>query len=199
MDSNIIFATVISSVQMEDKKLNKALRNYAYKLKKETKNKIISNEGGFQSDDVVLQQKPIKDFLDKVTPHLLKHVDLYAIQGQRSVEITNLWFNINKQHDLNWSHIHLGGADFSAAYYIDVPPNSGDIWFKNPDIGTHVREIFKFEKKSWNPFNSSFWHFNPKKTQLLIFPSSLEHHVKPNQSRKDRISLSFNFKVLYGN
>jgi len=198
MASNIIFSTVISSIQIKDKKLNKALHNYAYKLKKETKNKIVSNEGGFQSDDVVLQQKPVKDFLDKVTPHLLKHVNLYAIQGQHSVEITNLWFNINKQHNLNWSHIHLRGADFSAAYYINIPQNSGDIWFKNPDIGTHVSEIFKSEKKSWNSFNSSFWHFSPKETQLLIFPSSLEHHVKPNQSRKDRISLSFNFKVLYG-
>ena len=37
MASNIIFATVISSIQIEDKKLNKALQNYAYKLKEETK------------------------------------------------------------------------------------------------------------------------------------------------------------------
>tara|TARA_R100001143_G_scaffold23329_1_gene24151 strand:- start:5013 stop:5606 length:594 start_codon:yes stop_codon:yes gene_type:complete len=193
--SNIIFAVPISSVQVGDKNLNKSLRTYAYKLKREQKGSIISNEGGFQSKDVNLKDRPIKKLLDTINTHLLKHVDLYELEGERNIKIVNLWFNINKPHDLNWPHCHLRGADFSAAYYIDVPKKSGDIVFRNPDIGSQLSWLYTLPKKQWNPFNSPFWFYSPVNTQLYIFPSSLEHHVKPNKSLKDRVSISFNFKV----
>lgn len=193
--SNIIFATPISSIRVGDKNLNKSLYTHAYKLKREQKGRVISNEGGFQSMDVNLKNRPIKKFLDTINTYLLKHVDLYELEGKRDIKIVNLWFNINKPHDLNWSHCHLRGADFSASYYIDVPKESGDIVFRNPDIGAQLSWLYTLPKKLWNPFNSSLWHYSPVDTELYIFPSSLEHYVKPNKSSKDRVSISFNFSV----
>ena len=89
-----------------------------------------------------------------------------------------------------------GGCDFSAAYYITVPPNSGNIVFKNPDIGVHTNDMIGLGFKEWNPFNQAHYFFIPKETQLLIFSSALEHLVKPNLSNKERISISFNCKVI---
>ena len=34
--------------------------------------------------------------------------------------------------------------------------------------------------------------FVPHEGRILIFPSSLEHHVEENKSNEDRISYSFN-------
>jgi len=35
-------------------------------------------------------------------------------------------------------------------------------------------------------------NFVPHEGRILIFPSSLEHHVEENKSNEDRISYSFN-------
>jgi hypothetical protein len=50
--------------------------------------------------------------------------------------------------------------------------------------------------KEWNPFNQSYYFYKPEETQLLVFSSSLEHRIKPNLSNKERISISFNVKVI---
>ena len=36
----------------------------------------------------------------------------------------------------------------------------------------------------------------PKEGSMLVFPSYLEHMVKPNESDEDRISVSFNLDII---
>ena len=104
---------------------------------------------------------------------------------------------INGKNHFNYDHCHMGGGcDFSAAYYITVPNNSGNIVFKNPDIGAHTNDMCGFAFKEWNPFNQGYYFYTPKETQLLVFSSALEHRVKPNLSNKERISISFNCRVI---
>ena len=39
--------------------------------------------------------------------------------------------------------------------------------------------------------------FTPSEGKILIFPSSLEHEVKKNESNEDRISYSFNLVLKH--
>jgi ectoine hydroxylase-related dioxygenase (phytanoyl-CoA dioxygenase family) len=39
-----------------------------------------------------------------------------------------------------------------------------------------------------------YWCETPKAGDLLVFPGSLEHQVRPNTSEAVRISIAFNFK-----
>ena len=41
------------------------------------------------------------------------------------------------------------------------------------------------------------YNFYPKEGRILIFPSDLEHEVKENKSNEDRISYSFNIKLIH--
>ena len=44
----------------------------------------------------------------------------------------------------------------------------------------------------YNIYNSSDWVITPKDNFLILFFSQLRHKIMPNQSTKDRFSLSFN-------
>ena len=54
----------------------------------------------------------------------------------------------------------------------------------------HYSEEFKKE----NNFYSSYW-FPATEGRIIMFPSSLYHSVKPNQSGLERISVSFNITL----
>ena len=41
------------------------------------------------------------------------------------------------------------------------------------------------------------YYFPPTEGRILIFPSSLEHEVEKNKSSEDRISYSFNIKLIH--
>ena len=40
------------------------------------------------------------------------------------------------------------------------------------------------------------YYFTPIEGRILLFPSSLEHEVEENKSDEDRISYSFNIKLI---
>ena len=186
IDTNIIFASPITSTVLSDQKLNKSLITY---IKKERKKpgRVLSNEGGYQTKNVNLNHPTIKKFIKAIAPSVQQHIDFYKFKTARTFEVLDLWFNINGKNHFNYDHSHMGGGcDLSAAYYITVHPNSGDIHFKNPDIGVHTNDMIGLGFKEWNPFNQAHYFFFPKETQLLIFSSALEHLVKPNLSNKER-------------
>ena len=43
-----------------------------------------------------------------------------------------------------------------------------------------------------NMFNSEIFDFKPKKSHLIVFPSTLDHQVMVNRSTITRYSLAFN-------
>jgi len=196
INTNIIFASSVTNQNIEDKKLNKSLIKFIKKEKKK-KGRTISNEGGYQSKDVDLNQSVIKDFTKAITPAITHHIDLHEYEEAKGFQILNLWFNVNGKNHFNYDHSHLSGViDLSGVYYVTVPPNSGNIYFKNPDIGAHVRNAANKPVKEFNPFNQAYYFYVPQEGSLLLFSSSLEHKVKPNLNDKERISISFNIRII---
>jgi len=196
INTNIIFASFLTMQNIEDKKLNKSLIKFIKKEKKKT-GRTISNEGGYQSNDLDLNHSVIKDFIKAITPAITHHIDLHEYKEPKGFQVLNLWFNVNGKNHFNYDHCHLSGVvDLSGVYYVSAPSNSGDICFKNPDIGTHSRNSFHKLVKEFNPFNQSYYFYPPQEGNLLIFSSSLEHRVKPNLNDKERISISFNIRII---
>ena len=58
-----------------------------------------------------------------------------------------------------------------------------------------MNRFWSFEFQEYTPVTSSRYVITPEDNLLVLFPSNLYHHVEPNQSNEDRISLSFNVKV----
>lgn len=109
-------------------------------------------------------------------------------QGQDvpEIAITQCWLNVNRPGERHHRH-HHPNSFISGVYYLDSSPDAGGIVFHRPGL-------LELEpaKLRGTPFTFDIWKEPPETGRLLLFPSRLEHSVEPNQSGRDRLSISFN-------
>lgn len=181
-----IFSTVIAKFKLKQNLNN--LEKFCVSLK-DKQGRKLSNLSGYQSKNIDLKNKIIKIFVNEIQQKINEYKKIYSID--LNLNILNLWININKYKDANASHTHPGSY-ISGVFYIKAPKNCGNIVFKNSNqIENFIQEnIFS----SFTNVNSSLYHVSPEENVLYLFPSWLEHYVEPNLSKKNRISISFNFK-----
>jgi hypothetical protein len=84
--------------------------------------------------------------------------------------IDSWWMNVNTLGEYTGWHAHHHWSKV-AVLYVSVP--GGDIEFRQ---------------------GAAYWTETPQPGDLLVFPGSLEHRVRPNPSKDVRISVAFNFK-----
>ena len=194
--TNIIFATPICKVNVNNKKLIKELLGHCKKIQnKNKKGRIVSNLGGWQSDVLQVKDKPLVNFQRYINNHLKDFSEVYEYFNEIP-RIDALWYNVNKTKDANNKHNHAGIStpDFSAVFYLKI--DGGKIHFSNPDPYHNFMPTFKRKNPgSWNPFNSAEYYIDPKPGDLIIFPSTITHWVEPNPSKDDRITLAFNWSI----
>ena len=150
-------------------------------------NRFISNKGGYQSKNLPLKHKSLKQFNKIILEESNKFansIDLKPIK-----KINNIWLNINHYKDYNITSIL--GCIFSGVYYLNTPENCGNITFQNP-VMDHLYPWSKNIKKH-NCYSSSQWWLPSKVGRIYIFPHFLKHYVEPNFNKDEpRVSLSFN-------
>lgn len=156
------------------------LKKLLYQIKAKDQGRKISNIGGWQSHDNLLdypELKFINNFLDIFTKKELK-VEKYTLN--------NAWGNISSQYCYNEIHDHSCQEDnternkitcWSGVFYIQCNKDSGGIKFHKPN----------------QP--STYTAFIPSNNDLIIFPASLPHSVLSNVTEQDRISIAFNFLI----
>ena len=172
-------------------KIQNDLIDYAYDLKnKEPKGVLFSNCGGWQSSCFLVNnendilQSFLMDCLGEFPP-IKKSVDL----------IVSAWLNINPPNSYNSMHSHPD-CNLAGVLWIKTPKNCGNIVFQSPfdfqiykEVESYTEE-FKSQNKYFHKYN-----FIPIEGRIMVFPSHLEHQVKPNESKEDRISVSFNIRL----
>lgn len=171
---------------------NKSIKKYCLNLSKKDKGRIISNVGGWQSDNLSGVHKPLNNlFLNLET-----HANIFGKQIGliKKLFINNIWININKYKDSNKLHCHPNSI-ISGVYYVKTPKDCGDINFINPS-SDELQIDWNKHKKAFNGYtvyNSIEWFLPSIENELYLFPSWLKHYVKPNMNKKEeRISISFN-------
>ena len=174
---------------------NKKIVKYATKLSKKNEGRILSNYGGWQSNDFHLNDCENEELLKLGQIVELKAQEAaveLGIKPNMQVFMSNFWLNLNRKGNGNMRHMHPTSF-FSAAYYVQVSENCGRIVFEHP---TSMANFW------WNSFtNTSTYathptiNYEPKVGRLLIFPSWLEHSVQPNASDDVRISVAFNTDI----
>ena len=151
---------------------------------KEELSVLKSNVGGWQSK--IQNNKPELNPLIDHIDNFCKNINL----GIQQLDIPEIWINVNKQHDWNTIHQH-GGHTFSGVYYIKTPKNCGRLAFRDPRPGA-IANSFLVDKYD----NGELRYVNITEGLFLLFPSYLEHFVEPNNSKEERISISFNIDIL---
>lgn len=175
---------------IDNKKIKKFINSYF----KTNEGRKVSNNGGYQSNNLNFNQSELQEFFKFVIMDLNFY---FQKTGGRSdtheVMITECWFNINGKNSFNWPHRHDGYL--SAVYYVEADEDTGDLIFCHPSSLLSMIWQPKWFEKSL-PVNSGKWPLKPKSNKCYIFPSWLEHYVETNNTNKTRISIALNTTVV---
>jgi len=147
----------------------KALIKLLYKWKNNSQGVQKSNELGWQSS--AINGDEWSEF-SNLSNYIKKCIyDIHKI-GIHHIEY---WGNISPPLAFNAIHEH-GNSPFhySGVFYLQTDKLTGNINFTDR-------------------YNTSSHHsFSPNPGDLLLFPPYSPHWVKPNKSKKDRVSIAFN-------
>jgi uncharacterized protein (TIGR02466 family) len=110
--------------------------------------------------------------------------------GQRHLTMTDCWVNVMPPGATHSLHLHPLSV-ISGTYYVRVPSGAPGLKFEDPRLerymGAPPRTADAGER------NRSWVVMPAAAGSLLLFESWLRHEVAANQSRSERVSISFNY------
>ena len=158
-----------------------------------TKSALKSNNGGWQSPSVQLPHEFGK--------HIFSNVHTYGLEqflGERwTCQVGNLWYNVNPTGASNDRHTHPN-CDLAGVFYVKIPEGEcGDLELENPNHFQNFHMLNTMEEglKDKTKASHSLW-FPPEEGITVIFPSNILHRVLTNKTKEDRISISWNMKIV---
>lgn len=164
------------------------LEKYILSIKEKSEGRKISNLGGWQSNDLNLEDMQLRPLCENIKIHVKHYCKYLSLKGQ--FRLTNMWANINNYKDSNEYHIH-DDAIISGVFYVKTSKNHGDLCFHNKD---HIG-LASWKPKIENYLSQNCANFlvKPQTNSLILFPGWLAHSVKPSYNKEEnRISISFN-------
>ena len=131
--------------------------------------------------------KKIKQFCEQQIKQYVEQV--INPEEELDFHITQSWLNITKPGENHHSHFHSNSI-ISGVFYIST--EEGDnIIFNDPN--SKIKKFLTIETNPNHPPSAIHYSLHSINNGLLLFPSWIEHGVKPNvKATRDRISLSFN-------
>ena len=166
---------------------NSELKKFAYERQKTDAGRVISNFGGYQSNDILSgENKYIDDLVSAINTEV---AGCTAQVGLPQLEVYNLWININPPGSFNHLHNHVGSV-LSGVYYVEALEGQGNIQFERTDNGEYHIPV---NVKQETYYTSTRASYASKTGALYIFPGWLKHSVQGNKTNSDRISISFNY------
>lgn len=150
------------------------------------------NNYNMTSVDTNILDQPSNVFLKE---HLLKHINNYArnIIGDDidDIYITQSWLNKTEKGERHHIHTH-GNSYLSGVFYLSE--NNSSIAFLRPDTpiaeGIRIVPKKKYDEKNMYSWDELYYQSNYGK--LFIFPSTIRHYVRIQESDQTRYSLAFN-------
>jgi uncharacterized protein (TIGR02466 family) len=172
---------------------NDRIEKFCLERKKNSSGRVISNGGGWQSDNLDPATPELAELFAEVRKRLDEVHRYFEFSAPMRQVITEAWININQKGHFNYSHDHPGSL-FSAVYYVKGGADKGELELKTP-IVAHTYTISDEMVGSFNAFTGHAMVIPPVTGDLLIFPSWLLHRVNMSQSEEDRISIAFNARA----
>ena len=195
LDSDVLFPHVIWKGNIDNLD-NNVIKEYALeKIKNKRTNPLMKDERPWDSTDLFLEEcSEVKKLVDKLNDCMIL---ICEDVGFHAVQLYNIWINRNPPGVENPVHTHLHhdgrlGALFSGVWYLDADENldQGDIIFERNDGGETCLPVLV---KDPSPFNQKSITYKSETDLCYIFPGWFKHRVTENTSKKDRLSISFNY------
>ncbi len=201
MSSRSLFATRFYESRLDDDvllgELGEACRDLA---EQDEAGRRWSRAHGYRgyTSYASLNDLPLRDprFGDLVKL-LNRHVAAFARDcafdlGGRRLKLDSLWVNVLKPGGAHSGHIHPHSV-VSGTIYVAVPPGGGALKLEDPRLpmlmaapprGADAPDDLK-----------SFIYAAPAPGTVFLWESWLRHEVVPGTAKRDRISISFNYRL----
>ena len=176
---------------------NQSILEFCLESKKlDPKGRHLSNQGGWQSKDFRPNAYPVlSELVNQIIKQAEQCVRDYGYhESLCAVHIDNMWININEKNNTNSVHIH-DNSFISGVYYVKARPGQGNInFYKN----YHHDYIIASQAPiaQYTSISASAMSYPPITGRLMMFPGSLPHGVERNELDEDRISISFNVRLM---
>jgi len=192
-----IFPTQLLSYKWENsEELNKELRKAILEKEKEGEGRQQSNVGGYHSEwDMLTWDYPcVKELTNRI--HQMSGY-MAKVQGLKDNDTIDLsitaWGNVVRSGNYHSPHNHPNNF-WSGCYYVaDGDPEkdvlfNGYFEFLDPRAGANMltSENLQFPR----------YQVIPKPGVMIMFPSFVGHYVHRYIGQKERISISFNIRVI---
>ena len=183
------------------------------KNQQDTINSVVANrQVGWQSQKILFKtQEPclkrISEFIHSSIQTISKFI-APNINFDNFNAVSAGWININQKGSLHFPHTH-GHTTFAGVFYVKIPKTTkttndndlikpGYIEFLDPrnDVSGWACGINDFQQSL--AFDQRML-LEPKEGNLLVFPAWLKHWVYPNVDNEERISISFNYRLINKN
>ena len=198
LKAHVWFPTLIWQADMPDNEMSfiKGTKDFILKEKKETPNTALMSDGKYSSVfQGGWQSKTYTQWIhgfEHMGKKLNETIETCRKQiGVPELRLKGYWFSVNSYGDHTTLHNHRDSV-LSGVFYVDIPDeNMGKINFERSDDISY----FLPPLESYNNFTGERASYQPETGRVLIFPSWLKHSVDTNRSKKNRISVSFNYGV----
>lgn len=182
-----IYHKVISDDEVKNQ-IDSIIDDVKFDCKEEwSQTHYLSTDFSPDSSCNVLDEYKLMELKKYIHKHLLEYLDILSYPTSNLKYETESWFSLFKKG--NYAHIHSHGtADISGVFYYKTNEKDGDIFFEPPLPQLKQSKIF------YN--HSAPWSHAPKEGKLMIFPGWLNHGVRTNTTEFERISLSFNIRLI---
>jgi uncharacterized protein (TIGR02466 family) len=152
--------------------------------------KMVQNKANLISEDLyIFNRKELKSIKNAVQNAL----NIYAktVMGiSQKLYPTQSWSLINHPNMGMHGHSHSNSIISGSLYYTDMPKPDASMIF---DRHTTYQQLqLAPENDKQNIYNTTMNVVTPKKGELIMFSSRLQHFVQANMSKETRYSVSFN-------
>ena len=156
----------------------------------------ISNKRGWQSlSKEIFTEEGFEPFKDKLIPYVTQLSNEFRVG--RQMDLVQMWLNVNGPFSYNVSHRHPG-TELAGVLWIKQTPESGRFVFDNMDVGYRDAMLLTATDRDYLEEKKMPPEYVPQYTDgtMILFPAGLSHRVEINETTEDRISLSFNIKII---
>ena len=127
------------------------------------------------------QLNKLEGYINDCVRSFLNHLQSDVKQIKR----LHSWVNYSSKYQYQNQHNHMP-AKISGVYYIKSNEKDGNLRIHSPI--RHLPQLVNDTNLSFN-----LVEYTPQAGKIVLFPSWVEHSVRPNMTDDTRISISFNY------
>lgn len=135
-------------------------------------------------DDLPIRDPRFADLVKLLDRHVATFAKECGFELGKKLKLDSLWVNVLKPGGIHSGHIHPHSV-VSGTIYVAVPKGSGALKLEDPRLPLMMAAPSR---------PGTFVYAEPQEGSVFLWESWLRHEVMPNAAKRDRISISFNYR-----